>query len=164
MKIPRLGVEWELPLSIHSKATAIPDLSCTCHLHLSLQQCQILNPLNEARDQTCILMDTRQFLNPLSHNGNSGWCCFNLMMIYSLLDSGFNWQFWKHSYLAKMTQPECPELIMRKWGDLSRSETHVIIYDHFALSQKTSILLHMFKEPFICKHLKFCMIFVSLLL
>ena len=44
-------------------------------LHLqttrSLWQCQIFNPLSEARDQTHILMDTSQVLNPLSHNGNS---------------------------------------------------------------------------------------------
>ena len=31
----------------------------------------ILNPVSEARDETCILMDTRWVLNPLSHNGNS---------------------------------------------------------------------------------------------
>ena len=29
------------------------------------------NLLSETRDQTCILMDTRQVLNALSHNGNS---------------------------------------------------------------------------------------------
>ena len=33
------------------------DPSCICNLCLSLQQCQILNPLSRARDQTCILMD-----------------------------------------------------------------------------------------------------------
>ena len=30
-----------------------------------------LNPLKEARDWTCILLDTSQVLNPLNHNGNS---------------------------------------------------------------------------------------------
>ena len=39
-------------------ATATPDLSCICNLRCNLQQCQILNPLNKARDRTCILMDT----------------------------------------------------------------------------------------------------------
>ena len=39
------------------------------NLHCHLQQCQILNLLSEASDQT--LMDTSQVLNPLSHNGNS---------------------------------------------------------------------------------------------
>ena len=37
-------------------------------LHHSLWQCQLLNPLSEARDQTCILMDTSWVLNLLSQN------------------------------------------------------------------------------------------------
>ena len=40
-------------------------------LHYSSGQRQILNPLNEASNQTCILMDTSQVLNLLSHNENS---------------------------------------------------------------------------------------------
>ena len=36
------------------------DLSYICDLCHSSWQCQILNPLNEARDQTLILMDTSQ--------------------------------------------------------------------------------------------------------
>ena len=40
-------------------------------LHQSLWQHQILNPLNEARDQTCILMKTMLGPNLPSHNGNS---------------------------------------------------------------------------------------------
>ena len=39
-------------------AMATLDLGCICYLHHSLQQCQILNLLSEARDQTCILTDT----------------------------------------------------------------------------------------------------------
>ena len=38
----------------------MPDPSCLCDLQHSSRQCQILNPLNEAKDQTCILMDTSQ--------------------------------------------------------------------------------------------------------
>ena len=34
-------------------------------------QSWIHNPPTEVRDPTCILMDTSQVLNPLSHNGNS---------------------------------------------------------------------------------------------
>ena len=37
----------------------------------SSQRCQILNPLSEARDWTCILMDTSWVCNLLSHSGNS---------------------------------------------------------------------------------------------
>ena len=55
----------------YTVAIATWDPSCTCNLHHSLQQCQILNPLSEARDRTLILMDTSQVRNLLHHNGNS---------------------------------------------------------------------------------------------
>ena len=35
------------------------------------QQRQILNPISEARDRTCILAETMTVLNLVSHNGNS---------------------------------------------------------------------------------------------
>ena len=41
-------------------AIATWDLSRICDLHHSLQRCRIPNPLNEARDQTHVLMDTSQ--------------------------------------------------------------------------------------------------------
>ena len=41
-------------------ATAMPELSHICDLHQSSRQLQILNPLSQARDQACILMDTTQ--------------------------------------------------------------------------------------------------------
>ena len=69
MEVPRLGVKWELQLP--ATATATPDLSCVCTLHHSSWQCQIFNPLSEARDGACILRDTDQVLNPLSHKGSS---------------------------------------------------------------------------------------------
>ena len=73
MEVPRLGVELELqlPAQAIATATATLDLSCICNLCCGLQQSQILNPLGEARDQTCILVDTSWVLNLLSHNGNS---------------------------------------------------------------------------------------------
>ena len=42
----------------YSTATAMQDPSYVCDLHYSSGQCWILNPLGEARDQTCTLMDT----------------------------------------------------------------------------------------------------------
>ena len=39
----------------HSQATQ--ELSWICYLHYSSRQCWILNPLSEARDQTCIFME-----------------------------------------------------------------------------------------------------------
>ena len=64
MEVLRLEIKSELQLPAYVTATATLDSS-----H-SLWQRQILNPLSEARDRTCILMDTSQILNPLSHNGN----------------------------------------------------------------------------------------------
>ena len=53
----------------HSHSNARSDR--LCDLHHSSRQHQILNSLSEARDQTCVLMNTSQVLFPLSHNGNS---------------------------------------------------------------------------------------------
>ena len=49
----------------------MPDLSCVCDIHHSSRQHRIFNALSEARDPTCIFMDTSWVLNPLNHNGNS---------------------------------------------------------------------------------------------
>ena len=48
--------------------TATPDLSPICDLHHSLQQCWMLYCLSKARYRTCILVNTSQVLNLLSHN------------------------------------------------------------------------------------------------
>ena len=61
MEIPRLGIKSELQLLAYTTATAMQDLRCVCDLHHSSQQCWVLNPLSEARDQTCILTDTSGF-------------------------------------------------------------------------------------------------------
>ena len=74
MEVPRLGVKSELQLPAYATATATPDPSHICNLHHSLLQHRILNPLSEARDQTCILMDTSQVLNPMSHKGTPRHC------------------------------------------------------------------------------------------
>ena len=58
MEVPRLGVLSEVQLPSYSTATAMPDLSHICNLHHSSRQHQILNPLSEARDQTCVLVDS----------------------------------------------------------------------------------------------------------
>ena len=50
MDIPRLEVKLELQLLGYAPATATPDPNIVCDLHHSSQQCQILNPLSEARD------------------------------------------------------------------------------------------------------------------
>ena len=63
MEIPRPGVESELQqLQAYITATAMLDPGYICNRHCSLRQYQILNPLIEARDPTCIFMDTSQVL------------------------------------------------------------------------------------------------------
>ena len=60
MDIPRLGVKSELQLLAYATATATRDLSHICDQHHSSRQRWILNPLSEAKDRTCILMDPNQ--------------------------------------------------------------------------------------------------------
>ena len=60
MEVPRLRVELKLQPLAYTTAIASRDPSCVCNPHHSSQQCQILNPLSEARDRTCGLMDTSQ--------------------------------------------------------------------------------------------------------
>ena len=54
MEVPRPGVKSEPQLLSYTTATAMRDLNLP---HSSWQR-WILNPLNEARDQTCMLMDS----------------------------------------------------------------------------------------------------------
>ena len=56
MEVPGLGVKKELQPPAYVTATAMPDPSCIWDLHHSSWQCQILNPLTEARDRTRYLM------------------------------------------------------------------------------------------------------------
>ena len=60
MEVSRLEVESELQLLVYTIATTMQDPSCICNIHHSLWQGQILNPLSEARDQTCNLMAPSQ--------------------------------------------------------------------------------------------------------
>ena len=55
----------------HSHSHTGSEPSHIFNLHSSLWQCWILNPLSEARDQTCNLMDTSRVLNLQSHNRKS---------------------------------------------------------------------------------------------
>ena len=59
-EVSRLGVELELKLLAYTTAKAVWNLSRVFELHHSRWQCQILNLLSKARDQTCVLVDTSQ--------------------------------------------------------------------------------------------------------
>ena len=60
MEVPRIGVKSELQLLAYARATAMQELSLVWNLHHSSQQCRIPDPLNEARNGTCIIMDPSQ--------------------------------------------------------------------------------------------------------
>ena len=66
MEGPRLGVKSELQLPGYATTRAMPDPSPLCDLHHSLHQCQILSPLSEAGDWTCLLMDTSRIVSAAS--------------------------------------------------------------------------------------------------
>ena len=74
MEVPRLGVESELQLLAYTTAIAMRDPSHVCDLHHSSGQRQIPDPLSEARDQTCILMDTSRIVSAVTQRElqNSG--------------------------------------------------------------------------------------------
>ena len=67
------GIESELQLLCYIIGAATLDPSCIC----DLAECWMLNPLSKTRVWTWSLMDTRQALNLLSHNGNSFSDAFN---------------------------------------------------------------------------------------
>ena len=50
MEVPMLGVKSELQLLVYATAAATQGLIHVCNLPHSSQQCQIHNPLSEARD------------------------------------------------------------------------------------------------------------------
>ena len=58
MGVPRLGVELELQLPAYTTAIATPDPRLVCNTHHSSRQPWILKPLIEAKDRTCVLLDT----------------------------------------------------------------------------------------------------------
>ena len=60
MEVPRLGVKSELYLPGYTTAIATWGPSLVFNLQHSSQQHRILNPVNEAKDQTQVLMDTSQ--------------------------------------------------------------------------------------------------------
>ena len=71
MEVLRLGLKSELQLPAYTTAIATPDRNLAHYLCCRSQQHGMFNLMSEARDGTCILVDTSWVLNPLSQNGNS---------------------------------------------------------------------------------------------
>ena len=112
MEVSRLGVKSELQLPAYATARAMPDPSLMCNLHHSSQQCRILPPLSKARDQTHVLMDTRQVLNPPSHNGNSFFKKKSFLLF-----------FWGEAHLWHVDVPR-PEIKWCNSSDNAKSLTY----------------------------------------
>ena len=77
MEVPSLGVKLELQPLAYTTITATWALSHICNLHHSTQQHWILNPLSEARDQTCVFMDTSQIHFCCTKMGTPGFSEFS---------------------------------------------------------------------------------------
>ena len=66
----------------------MPDPSHVCYLHHSSWQGWILNPLSEARDPTCVFMDTRQIrfhwatVGTLSCSFWMAWFCLTTCLVF----------------------------------------------------------------------------------
>ena len=111
MEVPRLGLNWSCSCwptpQAYSTATATSDPSHICDLHNHSQQRQIPNPLSEARDRTCILMDTSRVCFCCTTTGTpwehfkiafSDNCEYSYLTLYQNLTSG---PFFKITYNIK---------------------------------------------------------------
>ena len=76
IEVPRLRVKTELQVLAYTTAAATWDLSCICDLHCNPWQHWILNPLREARDRTCILMDASWAPYRQARTGTQFFCLF----------------------------------------------------------------------------------------
>ena len=80
MEVPRLGVEAELQPPAYATDTAMWDPSHVFNLHHSSRQHRILNPMSEAKNWTCVFMDTSQVCYCWAMVGTP-WNFFNLILI-----------------------------------------------------------------------------------
>ena len=79
----------------YARATAMPDLSHVCDLHHSSQQCQIINPLSEARNQTHNLIFPSQICFRCATTGIPNlffWCSYARRWMWHLTPP-LSWSF-----------------------------------------------------------------------
>ena len=93
IEVPKLGVELELQPPAYIRATATPDPSRLCDLHYSSRQCQIFNPLSEARDRTHNLVFPSQIRCCYATTGIAHFTFFRALLT-GLLPSLFSCLRW----------------------------------------------------------------------
>ena len=101
VEVPRLVVELELQLPAYTITTATQDPSHIYDLHHSSRQCQILNPLSEARDRTCN-HGSWSDLFPLCHDRNSPSCFFKVCSCSLVLGNS-----WSSFYPLRFARISC---------------------------------------------------------
>ena len=125
MDVPRLGVQLELQLPAYTTAT--PDPSHICDLHHSPRQCQILNPLNEARDRTHNLMVPSQISFCCT---TMGTCLFLFLATLCSMDGPpkiIFFIFWPHLQHMEVPRPGTePKPHLQSTPQLWQQLTHYI--------------------------------------
>ena len=150
MEVPRVGVKSELQLPAYTSATAMPDTGSICDLHHSSWQLQILNPLSETRDQTCILMDTGQIHFHWAMTGTPDLPLLNFIEFH-------NWM--RYSNLV-----QCFQIRWGSWGlwhrpsDLSAQLLYIMFYVH-DLNQVFQLFSRNFPLPHTCIITYLCHLF-----
>ena len=91
----------------YNTATATSDLSHTCDLHHSSPQCQILNPLSEARDRTHGLMVPTQICFRCATTGTPN-CNISLLAVRISLLSLYPPH--SHSFKILVLEPQSSQL------------------------------------------------------
>ena len=103
VEVPRLGAELELWVPIYATATAMWDPSHVWDLHHSSQQCQIPNPLSEARpgiEPSCLWMSVGFIMA-------EPWQ--ELLSLFSFSFSWYHrmWSIFSHAYLPSVCLCVC---------------------------------------------------------
>ena len=116
-------VELELQLPAYTIATATLDLSHICYLHCSLQQCQILNPLSKAKDQTHISWILIRFL--------THWATVGTPVLFFFLYLFISWYFQKDLRpLTKINRRTITFRMDNPWGPaVQHSKLYSISWD-----------------------------------
>ena len=108
----------QLQLPTYTTATATPDQSRVFDVHHSSWQRQILNPLSEARDRTCILMGASQIC----------FCCTTKELhIFNTIISPFS-KTPKFLWSTLKRKPNTSLMLQRLYFPLQKSNSLTIVW------------------------------------